>query len=478
MNVNKYKLPLLITAVFAAMPMVAHANDVLNLDKWFYSFADPYGTLADVPKPTPEELTCPQTIDPAQPLTVEKSVHIALCRQPRLEASWLGIKVQAASLGEAKASAYPSLSASAGRYKNHTRYPSGRLDNTRSNSTSTSIQLNWRAYDFGARMEATRSAESSVQAAIANHDAETLKTINTVVSAYYSAQGAHASMRTRERHLVLAEQTLDAVQRKMVRGASSQADVLQLQITTGKAKLELSRRKANYERELLTLAQSMAIESEAKLTLAEAPVDKAVYQPLYLPILLEQALHKHPQLIAMRKQLMAAQQRLDSVRAEGRPTLDFNVSVYQNGRPMQGAIGERSRETVAGVAVNFPIFDGFGRTYKVQSADVMVAQKQAELQDAENTILAELAKAHAEAASNYEMLNISLQMQDQSEALLASVLRRFERGAADVTEIQAALSAVADAHQQSIQATLEWRLAKQRLLFNSGAELEEFKMRW
>lgn len=180
------------------------------------------------------------------------------------------------------------------------------------------------------------------------------------------------------------------------------------------------------------------------------------------------AQEQHPAVVAARAQLESARAKLAAVRSEGLPTLDFTQSEYVNGRPNQGLTATQTTESVVGVTLNIPLFDGFGRTYKVRGAQAQIEVKEAELRDIQNQVLGDVAKAHADAVAALRNLQSSRRLLDAAQTALENVQRKYDRGISDILEMLNVQSALADAGQERIRALSEWRSARLRLLANAG----------
>ena len=213
----------------------------------------------------------------------------------------------------------------------------------------------------------------------------------------------------------------------------------------------------------------MGLPTTTKVSLAPDLKDPANTFRKDLNEWLEQAQTQHPTLVAARAQLAAAREKVKATRAQGLPSLDLTGSMFRNGRPNQSLTTITTQESLVGVTLNIPLFEGFGRTYKVRGAQAQVEQKQAELQDTEHQVLMEVVKAHADASSALDNLAASETLLDASQSSLKSVQRKFEKGAADILEILSTQASLSDAQQERIRCLAEWRSARLRLLANSGA---------
>lgn len=421
----------------------------------------------------------------SSPLSLVKAIDIALCQNPQLRASWAAIKVQAGAVGEAKASQLPTATLSAGEVRDRMGYPGTELPGTGQRTHTLYGNVAWRLFDFGGKAANQRYAGALLDSALANHDAVLQKTLASVIAAYFDVQTAAATWTARQQMETLARQTLETARRREARGAGSQTDTLQATTAAAKATLERSRALGSYQRAVAVLGYSMGLPLSEKWSSgfaapegltssngaegAEAGKELASLKDLRLSLdeWLSQAMERHPALQAARAQVQAARERTTVVQSEGLPTLDATGNLYQNGRPNQGVM-PKTRETTLGLSLSIPLFEGFARRYKVAGAQAQLEQKEAELKDAERQVVMELVKAHADATSALNNLDASLQLLDAATQAMASAQRKFDKGAADVTEILNTQTALADATLERIRGQADWRSARLRLFANAG----------
>ena len=327
--------------------------------------------------------------------------------------------------------------------------------------------------DFGGRDANRRSANALLESALASHDAVLQKTMLSVVTAYFEVQTAQAVKSAKATAQELANKTLETAKRREARGAGAQSDTLQATTALARVELDSSRALGAYDKAMTSLIVAMGLSpagvGSQAVTLAEDLGGEPQEVGKDLKAWLEIASDQHPAIVAARKQLQSAQDKLTSTRSEGLPTLDFTQSLYINGRPNQGLAASQSENSITGFTINFPLFDGFARTYKVRGAQAQVDVKEAELQDTQNQTLSEVAKAHAGATAALRSLGASKKLEDLPINALDSVQRRFERGVVDVLELLNVQAALADAQQERIRALADWRSARLKLIASAGA---------
>ena len=409
---------------------------------------------------------CSKDVVVTSPLSLAEAVNLALCHNPQVQSAWAAIKVQAAALGEARAAYLPTLSASTSLINDRLRDISADTATTQTSNTVYG-NLSWRLFDFGGREANRHSTNALLNAALANHDAVLQKTLAGVVGAYFDAQTAQAMWETKQKNESLTQQTLEIARRREVRGAGAVSDSLQAATALAKASLERGRAQGAYHKALSVLIFSLGVPTSTHLTLAQDLADQTDSIQQDLDAWLVQVQTQHPALIAARAQLESAQEKVVATRAEGLPTLDMTGSYFQNGRPNQG-LTPRTDETMVGVTVSFPLFEGFTRTYKIRGAQAQVEQKEAEAHDTEHQILMEVVKAHADASAALDNLTASQKLLTAAQDALSTVQRKFDRGAADILEILNTQSALSDAQQERVRCLADWRSARLRLLAAAG----------
>ena len=402
------------------------------------------------------------------PLALETAVDMALCHNPQVKAAWAVIKVQAGALGEARAAYVPTLNATVSKLHNNTRYTDGTLPDTSNSGKTKYANLTWRLFDFGTRSANLESANQLLTAALASHDAALQKVLTSVVGAYFDAMTTQATLKARAQAEELAMGTWQTTQRREARGVAAVSDTLQAAAALAKAQLALSRAKGDAQKTRSVLLYAMGLPLKTVLNLPDEHTATQDVRVQDLTQWLNDAQQKHPAIAAARAQLAASKAKVQSVRAEGMPTLDYTQNYYQNGYPNQGLSPTNSKVDTVGFTLNVPLFEGFARTYKVRGALAQIEQSEAQLQDAELQILMEVVKAHADAQSSFENLQASQKLWSASEAAVQSSQKRYEIGATDILELLSTQSALADAQQERVRCLSDWRSARLRLMSSAG----------
>jgi outer membrane protein len=304
-----------------------------------------------------------------------------------------------------------------------------------------------------------------------------------VIGLYFDAQTAKANREAKEKNETVAKQTLNAAQKREAHGAGEQSDTLQAKTSLARAELEHTRAIGSHEKSLVALVVALGLQAKNEqiqdisvhgqelgrgIVLAPDYQDDDITLQRELKEWLSLAQEQHPAVVAARAQLESTKEKLVATRSEGLPTLDFTQSEYINGRPNQALTQKKSTESVAGLTLNVPLFDGFGRTYKVRGAQAQVEVKEAELRDTQNQVLGDVARTHVDAVAALRSVQSSQRLLRAAKEALEAVQRKYDRGIAGIIEMLNVQSALADAGQERIRALSEWRSARLRLLANTG----------
>ena len=414
-------------------------------------------------------IASPSTADLSQTLELESAIDIALCNNPQIRSAWAAIKIQAGVLGEARAAYLPSMKVSISRLGNWTSNSTltGEADSFRLGNQVYG-SLTWRLLDFGERRANNKAASLLLLAALAAHDASLQKTMAGVIQAYFDAMTAQSQYISRKKMADIAERVHAATKRREERGAAPLSDTLQALTALARARVNESRAQGDFNKSLSLLGQAMGLAPGTVLLLPQRLELYRVDDVKELKSWLRKAEEQHPAIRQARAKLASDKAKISVVRSEGLPSLDATAYISMNGYPNQGLSFNNQSVKVAGVTLNLPIFEGFGRTYKILGAKAQVEQSDAQLQDTTNQVLTEVVKAHADALTSLGTLRATDRLMEAATLGLRSSLRRYERHAADILEVLNSQSSLADAEQERIRAVAEWRSARLRLLANSG----------
>ena len=443
----------------------AGVPDLLNDPLWTLPPTLKTGPL--LPDGTP--VTCPNQVDSTQALALPEVIDLALCNNPQIKQAWAAIKIQAGAVGEARSAYLPMVNAT---YSPHQQtqvsYPQSSAFNSITNGKMSYANLTWHLFDFGGRAANRASSNRLLEAALAAHDASIQKAMASVIQSYFDVLTAKATVRAKEQASQFAKSSWEATLRRESKGVSSKSDTLQAQTALAKALLASSRAQGDYRKAQASLIFTMGLPSNNTLILQElgARVQRQDFKDLNA--WLQEAEQEHPAIKSARAQWESAKEKISAARAAGLPSIDFVGNFYQNGYPNQGIQPTNSNTTTVGVTLNIPIFEGFSTTYKIRGQQAQAEKAQAELEDTTHQILTEIVKSHADALSSLANLDSSQKLLEAATDAVASSVKRYDLGAADILELLSTQNTLAEAQQERTRCLAEYHSAKLRLLANAG----------
>jgi outer membrane protein len=219
---------------------------------------------------------------------------------------------------------------------------------------------------------------------------------------------------------------------------------------------------------MAVLGRILGLSTPTVITLPEDLPENAEELGKDLNSWLEEAQKNHPAIVAAKAQVEAARNQVKVAVSAGLPTVNFSANLYQNTRPGEAVSQTPLRETTVGVGVNIPIFDGFANTYKIKGAQAQVEQKKADLAETENRVALEIIKAYADTTSALRNLGASAHLLAAAQEALSVSRKRYDMGAADITELLNTQSSLSEARHERIRCLAEWHTARLRLLASAG----------
>ncbi len=438
--------------------------------------ADPLRTMPEVvdkgvvlPGDT-APIPCTAQKDFGKPLTLAEAVDLALCNNPRVKSAWADIKVQAGAVGEARAAYLPTLSGSYSFTGDRISYSDTRYPVSNVHRKTAQASASWRVFDFGGRTARREAAQSLLAAALANHNATLQRALEEVIQAYFDAITARADLKAKTENERLTADILKSAKDREAKGVASQTDTLRATTSLAKATLEKNRAQGDYEKGLAVLGQLIGLSGETGITLPqELDGDDGVDESWKeLRRWLKVAQESHPAIVAAENQVKAAEEQVTVARSAGLPTLSLTGNYYQNTSPGAAVTSVEAQETTLSLVVSIPFFDGFTTTYKVRGAEAQVEQKKAALADIEQQVAMQVVKAYADATSALRNLEASATLLTAAQSALAVSQRKYDKGAADITEILSTQAALSNARQERVRCLAEWHSARLRLLASAG----------
>lgn len=410
---------------------------------------------------------------PAEALSLQAAVDIALCRNPRTAAAWAAAQAAAAGAGAARGALLPQIDAQIGPNLNRSQsfrgtgfvdgngqFIGGGASTTTATTTSVRLGLNWLILDGGARAGRIEAADANAQALSAQFDETTQAVVLEVVSAWNLLEANRAVEAANLANLDFARLSADLAAARKAAGVATSADRLQGETQAAQAELTLIQTRGNVASAAARLAVAMGLPPGTALSLGPlAPLGSVAVLARDAETLITQAETLRPDLRAARAQLESAEANVRVARSAGRPSLGFQAS-----NTLSALDTDIDRNlTSAGITLSVPLFSGWTTRYQIAQARAQAAQQAATLEQARQS--AGLAVWQANIAYENALASLSPARALVSSATESADLAqgRYRAGTGTFADLLNAQSALASARQQLVQAEFNTRTAQAEL---------------
>ena len=413
------------------------------------------------------------------PLSLLDAVERALCNNPKTRQAWANVKAQAAAVGTGWSAYLPTLHGTSRLTHSDRRihFPgNGEYDTqVKSFNSNVAFNLNWVLYDFGLRTANLESARQLLNAAQATQDDTLQAVFFDVAQAFYDAQAAFALLTANQEAEQAATTSFKAAEAKYVAGVGTLADKLQAQTTHEQATLKRVQSEGDLQIALGNLASVMGLRPNTVVRLTGI-IDDAVDDPLFkqaLDDLIEPAAQNHPKILAAQAQVEAAKAQADATRAGGMPSLAL-VGNYDHSTMSATPINNQgsSRQSMdsqeVGLELSVPLFEGFGRYYKVRQAEAQVESRHAELANTEQQVSLEVWRSYQTMRTGMENLTTTKTLVISAKQSFDVAQGRYKFGVGNIIELLKAQTDLSSAEQQRLLAMARWQTSRLKLATSLG----------
>lgn len=416
---------------------------------------------------------------PSRPLTLLDVVEQALCNSPRSAEAWSAAKGQAAQVAVQKSNYLPRVNVSAGasKLRNHVQnslFSSLDQDNNITNRTA-SLRMSWLLADLGQRAAKLDQAQALLNAANASHDAILQEVFIGAAQAYYDHLASQATLTAYEDAEGLAKESLAAASAKFKAGVGLLTDQLQAQTAYAQSRLDRIKAEGELKNAHGTLSAAMGLLANTSFSLLQRPQQGEPAEIVQrVDALIQQSLETHPAILAAKAKVTAAEQNIKAVKAEGLPTLNLNTELSRSDQMGYQQLANFPASNVytttatVGLQVNMPLFEGFSRSYQVQSAEAERQARSAELSRAIQQVSLDVWKSYHSLLSERENLRATEELARNSQEAFNVAQGRYKAGVGNMIELLNAQNALSSASQQQIKSLAALRAARLKLAASMG----------
>jgi outer membrane protein len=395
--------------------------------------------------------TAPLTLDEALRLTRE---HNPIALQASEE-----VKAADAKVAETRSPVFPRIAARAGyRYID----PVSKIDMggatmqfMPNNNYDARITAEMIIYDFGRTGSTVDMARSGLNSAGIRQEI-TLRDLSlATVRSFYSVLFLEEAVRVQDKEIAALQKNLDHMQKRYSEGVVTRFDLLTTQVRLTAAanrKIELQNQLRNQQislRRLCGIAENvpLALKGSFDMTTIGTENDK----------LTASAIEHRPELQLARESFRAASTKQSLATQAFLPKIVGNAS-WGTTNGYVPDIEKMRTNVMAGVELQVPIFDGFGKTAAYREATAMKRFAEQQQLDTEQMTRAEVQQSLNDLQSSREKIETTRMQVSQATLAAQHARSRYDNGLATTLDLLDAEAALAGAELANLQARYEYVL--------------------
>lgn len=409
--------------------------------------------------------------EPADTLTLGEAVERTLRVSPQIVQGETSLGTAEYAVKQTWASFLPRLSVSSGasvsaseRYNTETNTvvtsPSNDSYNAR---LSSSMDL----FTGGRRGAQIRSARASATAAEAGLLEQRFAVTLATKQAFYNVLRADEQIRVGEIRVQLAQEGLDAAQRRLAVGSATRSDALRSQLELTDARQTLLDAQAQKRSAEFALGRLVGIDGPVEPR-QDTPLEP---EPLALgrDAIAELALAQSPAMASARANARASDADLSAARAQWLPSLSGSAGyTIANDDP---TLSQATNSWSLSLGLSYPIFNGLQRESAIDRARASSTVAEAQLADTRRQTLAETERLLLDVEVTAERVDLLRQGLDVAEEDLRVQQERYRLGASTILDLITSQLNRIQAEMNLIAARYDYQIARAQLEALVGREL-------
>jgi outer membrane protein TolC len=290
-----------------------------------------------------------------------------------------------------------------------------------------------------------------------------------VEEAYYELLAARSSMKVAEEAVKQAQSHLELAEARHASGVVARSDVLKAETEKAAADLELVRARSAVQIARGRLSSAMGLSVSESFEIAAPPKQTNEQKLSDIHGFFDEAAKNRPELQSALAQIEAKRADVTAAQARYWPVLTSNASYgWQDREP------EDDREAWAvGVGMSVPIFSGFERAYQVRTAKYDLDKAISDQAELLRGVELEVWTAYSRVVEADEAIDAAEKLVASAEDSARAAEAEYRTGAGSIIELIDAQTARTAANTRTVQADLDWHVARARLRRAIGQMLAE-----
>lgn len=445
---------------------------------------DPLNTLTDV---TPPQIGngvsgwgefC-DAIPNWRRLSRKDALYVALCRNAKIQGSIEALKVFSARHGQSIAANLPSITVNSVQSSRDTasffidNRPELKVQGDAERTNKSGVSVSLPIFSSGAMVAAMQSTSHSVRAAALDVQEQADSLIVDTLAAYYEFYLAKALIEVYQHGLSIALQAADVSQRREGGGVGSRSEVLQAESALARAEIDLRRARDEMQSKRIALAALLSIDPEYLL---ETQIDAAeISDDFSVPrhfMNVQDLIQSRPAYASASARFEAAGYRTVQIKREGLPSISLTAGVADQSIENRKITTQSGTEKTFGITLSVPLFEGFGRTYKVREASAQTEVARQEMNAIHVRVESEINQNRTSLLQELEQQQYTQRYVEVSRASHKAALQRYRKGLAELIEVLNAQRELINAESERLRSSVKLIVARMKVQRDQG-ELSE-----
>jgi outer membrane protein len=410
--------------------------------------------------------------EPAPVLSIEQAVALALVHNQDLRIAGNQVRDGEVAVRLQRDQFLPGLTADGGGALRHDQGASGKYRDYGTLTADLNLSLNlFNGFGDQAALEEARQALAARRHSFTREEQSLLF---TTIDNYLQAVKALEQIGVAEQDLKDNETQLADIEAYHKAGSRPITDVYLQQAETARARSTLLAARRDYQVNKLALLQTIGVNATAELEVVMPDNKLLEIAPDTDPAkLVAAALSLRPDLQARQKEVAAAKEQVRVAKAGGYPSLDLVASAGsgfdgRNDEVFGSQMGEDNFQAAVGLSLFIPIFDRNLSRHQTSQALIASDSARLEVSKLQRQIEAEIGQAVADYCTADALLETARAQLSYAEDALASTEKRYQVGAATLTELTSARSVYVEARYSLVEAEINRMVEAVAIVYYRG----------
>ncbi len=406
-------------------------------------------------------------------LSLEDLTDIALKNNPKTRVMWLNAKAKASLVGQAEAGYYPDLTLNVGANRTKIRQPSiyqGSSYTSWYNSYGPTLEMNWLLFDFGKRSAQKEVAKQALYASNFEYNQTMQDVLLDVQTSYYNLVSAQASYKASLQDLKDAKTAYDYAEKRYENNIGNKQDLLRAFSYMKNAEFVVESDRANIETQKASLAQNIGLSLTSDIKVEE-PKENLYNEKLkqtindYIAI----ALKERPTILAKYASYKQEELKTVSAKKDYLPTISATGGLQWLDYGDDDFIGTPYNNYGVGVALEWDIFDGFDRHYRILEQKSKQKAALEQIKQTQLQVISDVWKAYYSFDSSLKQIESTTSALEASEEAFKAVLIGYSNGVNTLTDLIDSQSTLTTARKQKVLAQSNLSISLASLWHSTGS---------